>query len=121
VTRTGKLLLAVALAACSAPAAAGPAKDQPPEVKLKLGHYANTKRGIGLVVDLTHHEARVKYDGTKKIQKLDPVNHSRDSTSYGPTINQVTLVVYDSGRIEVWVAGSENMIPVERDGDADPL
>lgn len=115
-----KRVFAVVLATSSL-ASAGPTKDQPPEVKLKLGHYSNEKRGVGLVVDLTHHEARVKYDGTKKVQKLDPVNHSRNSTSYGPTINQVTLVVYDDGKVEAGFPGSDNLIPVKRDGDADPL
>ena len=122
VTAHAAVATAIALALVGGSLAnAGPTKDQPPEVKLKLGHYSNDKRGVGVVVDLTHHEARVKYDGTQKVQKLDPINHSRTSTSYGPTINQVTLVVNDDGRLEVWFPGSDNLLPVKRDGDADPL
>ena len=106
----------VASPCCTEPS---PTKNAPPEVKLKLGHYRNVSRGIGVVVDVTHHEAKVRFDGADKTLHLDPINHSADSVDYGPTINTTTLRISNDGRIEVWVEG--NRIEVKRDADADPL
>jgi hypothetical protein len=117
--------LAAAVLALAQPTVAiadTPKKDQPPAVKLKLGHYASERRGIGLVVDLTRTEARIRFDGTKDVLKLDRINQSSDSVDYGRNIHHTTLRVYKSGRVQVWVpGGSDEAIDVRRDGDADPL
>jgi hypothetical protein len=119
-----RIVLALLATLALAPSASAdtPKRDQPPEVKLRLGHYTSEKRGIGLVVDLTHKEARVKFDGTKDVRKLDQINQSADSVDYGRNLHSITLRVYKTGRVQVWVpGGSDEAIDVRRDGDADPL
>jgi hypothetical protein len=95
--------------------------DPTPAVKLKLGHYHNKERGIGLVIDLTHHEARIQWDGTKKVIKLDPTPGSFGRIDYIKTINQVVLQVWPDGKAAVFVEGSDGAIAVWRDGDATAL
>jgi hypothetical protein len=96
--------------------------DQTPEVKLKLGHYKNKERGIGLVIDLTHHEARIQWDGTKKVIKLDPTHGAGGRIDYVKTINQTVLQVWPDGKAAVFVEGAQDgPIAVWRDGDASPL
>jgi hypothetical protein len=110
----------------SGPAAAAPApavdrtRPQPPEIKLKLGHFTNAKHNIGLVIDRTNKEARLRFDNTTDVLRLDPMR-SRDRIDYVRTINQVVLQVWDNGRMVVFVPGTSESIDVVRDGDADPL
>lgn len=110
--------------AAVAPAAATPAADrtrpQPPEVKLKLGHFVDGKHDIGLVIDRTNKEARVRFDHTADVMRLDPIRSS-GRIDYVRTINNVVLQVFDSGRVVVFVPGTSESIEVVRDGDADPL
>ena len=95
--------------------------EQPPEVKLKLGHFKNKEHNIGLVIDLTHHEARIRWDGSKTVIKLDPQPGSGGRTDYIKSANHIVLQVWKDGSAEVFVQGSEDAIAVKRDGDADPL
>ena len=100
--------------------AADRSKPQPPDIKLKLGHYTNAKHNIGLVIDRTNKEARVRFDHTPDILRLDPMRSS-GRIDYVRTISQVVLQVWDSGRVVVFVPGTSESIEVVRDGDADPL
>ena len=106
------------------PAAHAPGPDrtrpQPPEIKLKLGHYTNARHNIGLVIDRTNKEARVRFDHVAEVMRLDPVRSSR-RIDYVRTMNNVVLQVWDSGRVVVFVPGTSESIDVVRDGDADPL
>jgi hypothetical protein len=112
------------VAAPAAPAAPAPAVDrtrpQPPQIKLKLGHFTNARHNIGLVIDRTNKEARVRFDHVPDVMRLDPIRSS-GRIDYVRTISQVVLQVYDSGRVVVFVPGTSESIEVVRDGDADPL
>jgi hypothetical protein len=94
---------------------------QPPEVKIKLGHYHNKQRGIGLVIDLTRKEGRIEWDGTKTVIKLDPTAGGSGRTDYIKSIGHVVLQTWNDGTMAVFVKGSEDAIFVVRDADADPL
>jgi hypothetical protein len=95
-------------------------RPQPPDIKLKLGHYTNARHNIGLVIDRTGKEARVRFDHVPQIMRLDPMQSS-GRIDYVRTINQVVLQVWDTGRVVVFVPNSRESIDVTRDGDADPL
>ena len=97
--------------------------DQPPEVKLKLGHYKNKDKGIGLVIDLTHHEARIQWDGSKTVIKLDPTHGAGDRIDYIKSANHIVLQAWPDGRRAVFVegGGADGAIDVWRDGDATAL
>lgn len=95
-------------------------KDQPPDVKLKLGHYKNDRRGIGLVFDATKKPAKLRFDGTTEVMLLDVVN-TNGRLDYIKTIHQTVVSQWPDGRTEVWVPGAKEAIAVRRDGDADPL
>src|ERR1041385_2731369 len=47
-------------------------KNQPPDIKLKLGHFTDRRHNIGLVIDRTGHEAKLRFDGSGEVMKLDP-------------------------------------------------
>lgn len=95
--------------------------EQPPEVKLKLGHYKNKERNIGLVIDLTHHEARIQWDGSKTVIKLDPTHGAGGRIDFIKSANHVVLQVWPDGKAAVFVEGSDDAIAVWRDGDATAL
>jgi hypothetical protein len=95
-------------------------KNQPPDIKLKLGHFIDRQHNIGLVIDRTGHEAKLRFDGSADVMKLDPMRSS-GRTDYVKTINNTVLEVWDNGRVSVWVPGSKDSIDVVRDADADPL
>jgi len=96
-------------------------KDQPAAVKLKLGHYVNTRRGIGVVIDRTQHAAKVRFDGDKTILALDPTPGSAGRIDYIKSAGHVVLEAYDDGHMVVYVDDIHDGIDVRRDGDADPL
>ena len=97
-------------------------RDQPPDIKLKLGHYSNHARGIGLVIDRTGKEAKIRFDGTDQIIRLDPTPGTHGRTDYIKSVNHVVMHVWKNGRVVVYVPGStDDGIDVRRDGDADPL
>ncbi len=106
------------------PAAPAPGPDrtrpQPPELKLKLGHYTNAKHNIGLVIDRTNKEARVRFDHVAEVMRLDPIRSS-GRIDYVRTLNNVVLQIWDDGRVVVFVPGAPDGLAVVRDGDADPL
>lgn len=95
-------------------------RPQPPDIKLKLGHYSNSRHNIGLVIDRTQKEARVRFDHVPQLLKLDAIRGS-GRIDYVRTINEVVLQVWDSGRVVVFVPNTRESIDVVRDGDADPL
>jgi hypothetical protein len=112
---------ATAPTTAAAPATlAGRSLPQPPDVKLKLGHFTSAKHNIGLVIDRTRKEARLRFDHTQDVLHLDPMR-SRDRIDYIRTINQVVLQAWDNGRMVVFVPGASESIEVVRDGDAEPL
>jgi hypothetical protein len=112
-----------------------PARDQPPYVKLKLGHYSNASRGIGLVVDLTAKPshaaaiapAKIRFDNTTKVWNLDGQHGAYGRIDYVRGGGKVVLQVWDNGRVAVFVPEPDDARPatgpidVRRDGDADPL
>jgi hypothetical protein len=98
------------------------ATNQPPAIKLKLGHYRSASRGIGLVIDRTQHEAKLRFDGTAEILHLDPSPANLGRTDYGRTSHEVLLQVWDDNRIIIYVPGGDGTgLDVLRDGDAEPL
>jgi hypothetical protein len=111
---------AAAPAPAPAPDAAKRTLPQPPDVKLKLGHFTDVKHNIGLVIDRTNKEARVRFDHMPQVMRLDPMR-APGRTDYIRTINQVVLQVWDSGRVVVFVPNASESIEVVRDGDAEPL
>jgi hypothetical protein len=116
--------------------AIAPDKEQPAHIKLRLGHYSNAKRGIGVTIDLTERTenvadidpAKLRFDGEQTIHRLHGWNGPRGRIDYGPNPkrNGVMLHVWDDGRRAVYVwdpdgGPSSDMIEVTRDADADPL
>ena len=98
----------------------GKTKNQPPDIKLKLGHFTDRRHNIGLVIDRTGTEAKVRFDGSAEVMKLDPMRSS-GRIDYVKTISQTVLEVWDNGRVSVYVPGTNDSIDVVRDADADPL
>ncbi|MEO7731804.1 MAG: hypothetical protein ABIY55_12580 [Kofleriaceae bacterium] len=117
-----------------APAVAAKAtRNQPPHIKLKLGHYSNAQLGIGVTIDLTEmtenvadiDPAKVRFDGETKVRRLQGENGPRGRIDYLDG-KHVVLQVWDDGRRAVFVRDpdtdkSSEEIYVRRDGDADPL
>jgi hypothetical protein len=123
-----------------APAPATPAtpatpasKNQPPHIKLKLGHYSNAQLGIGVTIDLTEmtenvadiDPAKVRFDGDPKVLRLQGQNGPLGRIDYLDG-KHVVLQVWDNGKRAVYVRDpdtgkSSEEIYVRRDGDADPL
>ena len=107
-------------------------RDQPAHIKLRLGHYHNTQRGIGVTIDLTEQTenvadidpAKVRFDGEPKVWRLEGRNGSRGRLDYFAG-KHLVLEVWDDGRRAVFVPDPDDNfsgeILVERDGDADPL
>jgi hypothetical protein len=104
---------------CEPPCRAGPSKVQSPDVKLALGHFANRRRGIGLVFDRTTAQAKLRFDGTAEIIQIDPQGAGIDRVDYIRSLGHVVLQQWNDGRVVVFVGGVG--IDVVRDGDADPL
>lgn len=114
-------------------AAAKTTRNQPPHIKLKLGHYSNAQLGIGVTIDLTEmtenvadiDPAKVRFDGETKVRRLQGENGPRGRIDYLDG-KHVVLQVWDDGRRAVYVRDpdtdkSSDEIDVRRDGDADPL
>jgi hypothetical protein len=99
-------------------------RDQPPEVKLALGHYSNSRRGIGAIIDVTQKVAKVRYDGTDNIIELYGSPGAYGRTDYYKNASLVLLQVWDDGRIVVFIPNAPTArdgIALSRDADADPL
>lgn len=110
-----------------------PVKNQPPHIKLRLGHYRNEQLGIGVTIDLTEmtenvadiDPAKLRFDGDTKVWKLQGQNGPRGRIDYLDG-KRVILHVWDDGRRSVYVPDpdtgrSSDEITLHRDGDADPL
>lgn len=95
-------------------------RDQPPEVKLKLGHYRSSRFGIGLVIDRTGEDAKVRFDGTDRTIRLFP-QYFWHRTEYHRARNEKLLEVRSDGQVMLHMEGAGEGIWVFRDGDADPL
>jgi hypothetical protein len=97
-------------------------RNQPPDVKLKLGHYINPRFGIGLVIDRTGEKtAKIRFDGTDQTISLF-VQYFWHRTEYHRVQNEKVLEVSNTGRIHLHMSGvPEGGILLFRDGDADPL
>jgi hypothetical protein len=107
-------------ACCAKPAQ----RDQPPEVKLALGHYSNGKRGIGAVVDVTQKVGKLKYDGTDQVIELYASPGAYGRTDYRKNASTVLMQVWDDGRVVVFIPNAPTArdgITLTRDADADPL
>lgn len=111
----------------------GVTKDQPPHMKLKLGHYRNRSLGIGVVIDLTEatdnvadiDPAKIRFDGDNKVYKLTGRQGPYGRIDYTDG-QSVMLKVWEDGRREVFIPDPttgrvSDEISVYRDGDADPL
>jgi hypothetical protein len=106
-------------------------RNQPPDIKLRLGHYRNRARGIGVTIDRTTVRpagvippALIRFDGTDRVIVLDGQPGATGRIDYldGP---RVVLQVERSGDAAIWVYGldgrADGPLALERDGDADPL
>ena len=118
----------------SASSASAPLKNQPPHIKLKLGHYRNARLGIGLTIDMTEmtesvadiDPVKIKFDGDSKIWKLDGQHGGGDRIDYVREGGRVMLHAWPDGRKSVYVPDPDTgraseEIAVYRDADADPL
>ncbi len=107
-------------------AAAYPAREQSPEVKLRLGHYSSGRLGVGLVIDRTNEKiAKVRFDGTGQTIKLEP-QYYWHRTEYWKALtgapNDKLLVVDHTGHVALHMEGlGDHGASLYRDGDADPL
>jgi hypothetical protein len=96
-------------------------QDQSPETKLQLGHYWSPHFHIGLIIDRTGEQAKVRFDGTRQTLTLTP-QYFWFRTEYHRAPNDKLLVVSNTGRITLHVEGAgEDGIWLHRDGDAAPL
>jgi hypothetical protein len=110
-------------------------KDQPPNVKLKLGHYRNARRGIGVTIDLYSARtedvadidpAKLRFDGEDKVWLLEGMYGGSGRIDYVRDHERILLQVHRDGRMSVYVPDPETdrsseAIDVFRDADTDPL
>jgi hypothetical protein len=117
----------------STPGAAPATRNQPPHIKLRLGHYRNDRLGIGVTIDLTEitenvadiDPAKLRFDGDPRVWRLQGQHGPLGRIDYLDG-KRVILQVWDNGRRAVFVPDpdtgrSSDEIYVVRDGDADPL
>lgn len=107
--------------------------DQPAHIKLRLGHYRDRERGIGLVIDRTDPErgldsalAKVRFDHEKEIWLAQPQPGPYGRIDYFRDGTHVLLHVWETGRIVLYLPdpGSGRglaALELARDGDAYPL
>jgi hypothetical protein len=125
---------AVPSGSATSPAPAPTTKDQPPYIKLKLGHYSNKQLGIGVVIDLSEvidnvavpPPGKIRFDGEPKVWRLKGRRGERERVDYSNDQGHLMLQSYTDGRRSVFVLDPTNdkwsdEIAVQRDGDADPL
>jgi hypothetical protein len=108
-------------------------KDQPPHVKLKLGHYRNRRLNIGVTIDLTEatdsvadiDPAKLRFDGDDKIWRLQGQHGGNGRIDYVRERGRVMLQISRDGGVTVYVPDPETdrstEVDVYRDADADPL
>jgi hypothetical protein len=115
------------------PPAPPPAKTQPAHIKLKLGHFKNAKRGIGVTIDQTEvidnvakiPPAKLRFDGETKVWRLEG-SRSSERNEFKTDKGGLMLQVWKDGHYSVYVPDPDtdkwsDEIVVTRDGDADPL
>src|SRR5688572_7331957 len=87
-------------------------KDQPPYVKLKLGHYKNRQYNVGLVIDLITDAtedvadidpAKLRFDGDEKIWRLEGRHGSHGRIDYVREKDRVMLQITRDGRATVYI------------------
>jgi hypothetical protein len=119
----------------AAPAAADPlVKNQPPHIKLKLGHFRNDRYNIGLTIDLTEQTenvadidpAKLRFDGDTRIWRLQGQHGAYGRIDYVREGGRVMLHAQANGRMSIYIPDpdtgrSSDEISLYRDGDADPL
>jgi hypothetical protein len=137
-TTPGTYATTPVMAPAAAPAAGAPAapprKNQPPHIKLKLGHYTSGSAGIGMVIDMTEmtdnvadiDPVKVRFDGDNKVYRLKGQYGPRGRIDYVKENGGVLLHAWDDGRRSVYVPDPDTgraseEIHVYRDADADPL
>lgn len=112
-----------------------PSKDQPPHVKLKLGHFRNARLNIGatidLITDMTENvadidPAKLRFDGEDKIWRLEGQHGSNGRIDYVRDGGRIMLQITREGRVTVYVPDPDtgrasDAIDLYRDADADPL
>ena len=117
------------------PAPADPlVKNQPPHIKLKLGHFRNARYNIGVTIDLTEQTenvadidpAKVRFDGDTKIWRLQGQHGAYGRIDYVREGGRVMLQVHANGRTSIYIPDPDtgrvsDELPLTRDGDADPL
>jgi hypothetical protein len=109
-------------------------KNQPPHIKLKLGHFRNARYNIGVTIDLTEQTenvtdidpAKLRFDGDTKIWRLQGQHGAYGRIDYVRDGGRVMLHVQSNGRMSIYVPDpdtgrSSDELPLYRDGDADPL
>ena len=114
---------------------AQPSKDQPPHVKLKLGHFKNARLNIGATIDLISDmtenvadidPAKLRFDGDDKVWRLEGQYGSNGRIDYVRDGGRIMLQITREGRVTVYVPDpdtdrSSDAIDLYRDADADPL
>lgn len=124
-----------AVAPAPAPAPADPmVKQQPPHIKLKLGHFQNARYNIGVTIDLTEQTenvadidpAKLRFDGDTRIWRLQGQHGAYGRIDYVRDGGRVMLHVHANGRMSIYIPDpdtgrSSDEIHLYRDGDADPL
>ena len=110
-------------------------KDQPPHIKLKLGHFRNNRLNIGVTVDLVSDAtenvadidpAKLRFDGDDKVWRLEGRHGGSGRIDYVRDHDRVMLQITREGRVTVYVPDPEtdlssDAIDMYRDADADPL
>lgn len=109
--------------------------EQPAHVKLKLGHYRNSRRGIGVTIDLVSaatedvadiDPAKLRFDGETQVWLLEGQHGTFGRIDYVREGARVMLQITREGRVTVFVPDPDTdraseAIDVTRDGDAEPL
>lgn len=112
-----------------------PTKDQPPHVKLKIGHFRNDQFNIGVTIDLLTDAtdsvadvdpARLRFDGDEKVWKLEGRRGGNGRVDYVRAGDRVMLQITREGHATIYVPDLESdrsgdAIDLYRDADADPL
>jgi len=99
-----------------------PKKDQPPDVKLRLGHYASGDGAMAFVLDRRDdRQAKLRYDNTTEPVTLRPQAGPAGRIDFLLPDGSVLLHVFSDGRVVIFHRDRPDGIAVSRDGDADAL
>lgn len=115
--------------------ATAPSLDQPAHLKLKLGHFRNSRLNIGVTIDLASaatenvadiDPAKLRFDGETQVYLLEGRHGGNGRIDYVRDRDRIMLTVSREGRYTVYVPDPETDrasqgIDVARDGDAEPL